>query len=81
MPKQSFRDLDDVSLVSQLRETKEELFKLRFQHATGQLSNYSRLGDARRDIARLETELRAREIAAAEEEESTPAGADDEENT
>jgi large subunit ribosomal protein L29 len=83
MPKQSFGDLDDVSLVSQLRDTKDELFKLRFQHATGQLSNYARLGEARRDIARLETELRAREIAAAEADDAsaTPAAADDEESS
>jgi large subunit ribosomal protein L29 len=79
MPKQSFRDLDDVDLVTQLKETKDELFKLRFQHATGQLTNYSRLGEARRDIARLETELRVREIAAAEAEET--AAADDEETS
>jgi large subunit ribosomal protein L29 len=64
--KESFRDLDDGSLIDRLRETKDELFKLRFQLATGQLSNYARIGEARRDIARLETELRAREIAAAE---------------
>ena len=66
MAKQSFRDLDDVSLVTQLRETKEELFKLRFQHATGQLTNYTRIGQVRKEVARLETERRAREIAAAE---------------
>ena len=66
MPRQSFRDLDDGSLIDRLRETKDELFKLRFQLATGQLSNYARIGQVRRDIARLETELRAREIAAAE---------------
>lgn len=66
MTKTSFRDLDDVSLVTQLRETREELFKLRFQHATGQLSNYVRIGQTRKNVARLETELRAREIAAAE---------------
>jgi large subunit ribosomal protein L29 len=64
--KTSFRDLDDGSLVDRVRESKDELFKLRFQHATGQLSNHSRLGQVRKDIARLETELRAREIAAAE---------------
>jgi large subunit ribosomal protein L29 len=64
--KQGFRDLDDGSLIDRLRETKDELFKLRFQLATGQLSNYARIGQVRRDIARLETELRAREIAAAE---------------
>jgi large subunit ribosomal protein L29 len=66
MARQTFRDLDDGSLIDRLRETKDELFKLRFQLATGQLSNYARIGQVRRDIARLETELRAREITAAE---------------
>ncbi len=66
MAKQSFHDVDDGALVDQVREAKDELFKLRFQNATGQLSNYARLGEVRRNIARLETELRAREIAAAE---------------
>ena len=66
MAKQSFHDLDDGSLIDRLRETKDELFKLRFQLATGQLSNYARIGQVRKDIARLETELRAREITAAE---------------
>jgi large subunit ribosomal protein L29 len=64
--RQTFHDLDDGSLMDRLRETRDELFKLRFQLATGQLSNYARIGQVRRDIARLETELRAREIAAAE---------------
>jgi large subunit ribosomal protein L29 len=64
--KQSFHDLDDGSLIDRVRETKDELFKLRFQLATGQLSNYARIGQVRKDIARLETELRAREITAAE---------------
>ena len=62
----TFRELDDAGLVRALGETKEELFNLRFQHATGQLDNYSRLTDVRRDVARINTELRAREIAAAE---------------
>jgi large subunit ribosomal protein L29 len=66
MARQTFSDLDDGSLIDRLRETKDELFKLRFQLATGQLSNYARIGQVRRDIARLETELRAREITAAE---------------
>jgi large subunit ribosomal protein L29 len=79
MPKTTFHDLDDVSLVTQLRETKDELFKLRFQHATGQLQNHTRLRQARRDIARLETELRAREIDAAEAE--AEVGASDEETS
>jgi large subunit ribosomal protein L29 len=67
MANQSVHDLDDGSLVDGIRDAKDELFKLRFQHATGQLTNYSRLGQVRKDIARLETELRAREIAAADE--------------
>jgi large subunit ribosomal protein L29 len=66
MARQTFSDLDDGSLIDRLRETRDELFKLRFQLATGQLSNYARIGQVRRDIARLETELRAREITAAE---------------
>jgi large subunit ribosomal protein L29 len=60
------RDLTDEALTEQLAHAKEELFNLRFQHATGQLDNTARLGVARRAIARLETLRREREIAAAE---------------
>jgi large subunit ribosomal protein L29 len=60
------RDLGDTELVSRLAEAKEELFNLRFQHVTGQLDNSSRLGVVRKEIARLNTILREREIAAAE---------------
>ena len=66
MARTSFRDLDDGALVDHVAQSKDELFKLRFQLATGQLTNYARIREVRRDIARLETELRAREIAAAE---------------
>ncbi len=59
-------ELADTDLLEQLNETKEELFNLRFQHVTGQLDNYARLGQVKREVARLFTELRAREIAAAE---------------
>jgi large subunit ribosomal protein L29 len=59
-------DLDDGALLDQVRDAKDQLFKLRFQLATGQLTNYTRIGQVRKDVARLETELRAREIAAAE---------------
>jgi large subunit ribosomal protein L29 len=58
------RDLPDAALVERLAETKDELFKLRFTHVTGQLDNYDRLRQLRRDVARVHTELRAREIAA-----------------
>jgi large subunit ribosomal protein L29 len=61
-----YTDLDDGALLDQVRDSKDQLFKLRFQLATGQLTNYARIGQMRKDIARLETELRAREIAAAE---------------
>ena len=57
---------DQDELVSRLDETRRELFNLRFQLATGQLDDPTRLKFARKDIARLLTELRAREIADAE---------------
>ena len=60
------RDLGDDLLLDRLAETKQELFNLRFQHVTGQLDNYSRLRELKRDIARVNTELRVREIAAHE---------------
>ncbi len=63
---ESVRSLDDTSLLERLAEAKQELFNLRFQHVTGQLDNSARLGHTRRLIARVNTELRAREIAAAE---------------
>ena len=66
MAKTNFHDLDDGALIDQVADAKDQLFKLRFQLATGQLSNYARIGQVRKDVARLETELRAREIAAAE---------------
>lgn len=47
------RDLPSDELASRLSETKEELFNLRFQHATGQLENYGQLGQVRRDVARM----------------------------
>ncbi len=62
----SITTLDDAALLDRLGDTKEELFNLRFQHVTGQLDNSSRLGQVRRDVARIMTEIRAREIAAAE---------------
>jgi large subunit ribosomal protein L29 len=60
------REMSDDELVSRLGEARQELFNLRFQHVTGQLDNYSRLGQLRKDIARIETLLRENEIAAAE---------------
>jgi large subunit ribosomal protein L29 len=61
------RELDDDELANRLAEARQELFNLRFQHATGQLDNSARLREMRRDIARMNTLLRDREIAAIEE--------------
>jgi large subunit ribosomal protein L29 len=59
-------ELDIEELDSRLADAKAELFNLRFQHVTGQLDNYVRLGQLRRDVARIKTVLREREIEAAE---------------
>ena len=61
-----YRNLDDAGLVQELAEVKDALFKLRFQNATGQLDDVSALKKHRKQVARINTELRAREIAAAE---------------
>ena len=55
-------DLKDDELVARLIEAKQEAFNLRFRHATGELENTSRLGAAKRDIARLLTVAQARGI-------------------
>ena len=60
------RELNDAELANKLRESKEELFNLRFQLATGQLEDFSRINDLRKDVARCNTLLRQREIALAE---------------
>jgi large subunit ribosomal protein L29 len=56
------RELGDEELVTKLREAKDELFKLRFQAATGQLENNGRLKSVRKDIARIYTLMREREL-------------------
>ncbi len=59
---QELRDLSVEELERRLIETKEELFNLRFQNATGQLDNYRRLRELRKDIARVKTVLREKEL-------------------
>jgi large subunit ribosomal protein L29 len=56
------REFDDDRLVDELRKSKEELFNLRFQSATGQLENHGRLRAVRKDIARIYTEMSEREL-------------------
>jgi large subunit ribosomal protein L29 len=62
------RELNDAELVQKLAEAKEEHFNLRFQSATGQLDNSARIGDIRREVARINTLLREREIVAHEQQ-------------
>ena len=60
------REMPVDELELRLSETKQELFNLRFRHVTGQLDNSSRLGQLRKDVARIKTILRDKEIEAAE---------------
>jgi len=55
-------DMTNVDLESKLRESKEELFNLRFQAATGQLESHGRLRTVKKDIARIYTVVREREL-------------------
>ncbi|MFN8160052.1 MAG: 50S ribosomal protein L29 [Solirubrobacterales bacterium] len=55
-------DLKDDEVVAKLIDAKEEVFNLRFRHATGELENTARIGAARRDVARLMTVARERGI-------------------
>jgi large subunit ribosomal protein L29 len=60
------RGFDEDRLVEELRKAKEELFNLRFQSATGQLESHGRLRAVRRDIARIYTIMRERELGITE---------------
>jgi large subunit ribosomal protein L29 len=71
-PPLELRGLEDDELVSKLKESKEELFNLRFQSATGQLDNNKRLQTVRHDIARIYTVMRERELGLT----TAPAGGD-----
>jgi large subunit ribosomal protein L29 len=62
----ALRALGDTELVERLGEARAELFNLRFQNATGRLENSARLRDLRKEVARINTLLREREIEAAE---------------
>lgn len=65
-PIEALRTQGDAELTTRLLEARQELFNLRFQHVTGQLESSARLGQLRKEIARIRTLLREREIAAAE---------------
>jgi large subunit ribosomal protein L29 len=69
MHPEQIRSLSQTEVARQLDESYQELFNLRFQYSTGQLKNTARLGQVRREIARLRTIMREREVAAAAQEE------------
>jgi large subunit ribosomal protein L29 len=60
------RNVDSEDLVTKLREAKEELFNLRFQAATGQLESHGRLRAVKKEIARIYTVMRERELGITE---------------
>ncbi len=64
MKAEELRELDTDELLDELAEAKEELFNLRFQMATNQLDNTARLGQVRRNIARIMTVMREQELEA-----------------
>ncbi len=57
------REFNEQELDEKVKELKEELFNLRFQEATGQLENYMRIKEVRRNIARVKTVLRERALS------------------
>ena len=66
MKAQELMNQTPEQLREQLVALKKEAFNLRFQHVTGKLDNYARIGQIRKDVARYNTLLRAREIEEAE---------------
>ncbi len=66
MAKQTLADKDLGELIEELRATKHEALNLRFRNATGQLENTAEITKVRRQIGRINTFIRQREIAAAE---------------
>ena len=69
------RNLEENELVDKLKEAKEELFNLRFQAATGQLESHGRLRTVKKDIARIYTVVRERELGIR----TTPGASDEKE--
>ncbi len=67
MKANKFRELSNDALAAREKELKSELFNLRFQSATGQLSNPQRINECKKDIARVKTIIRERVLKAAAE--------------
>ena len=56
------REMTDVELIAELAKMKKDLFNLRFQHVTGQLENPVKMRETKRDIARVKTIIREKEL-------------------
>ncbi|MCX5918286.1 MAG: 50S ribosomal protein L29 [Deltaproteobacteria bacterium] len=65
MKARELKEMSEAELRQKEKEVTEELFNLKFQHATGQLENTQRLPQVRKDLARVKTVLREKEITAA----------------
>ena len=63
MELKKMRDMTEVELNTELSKMKKELFNLRFQHVTGQLENPVKMREVRKDIARVKTVIREKELA------------------
>ncbi|MBK5211445.1 MAG: 50S ribosomal protein L29 [Coriobacteriia bacterium] len=64
------RGLDEAALETKLKESRGDLFNLRFRLATGQMDDTNKIGRIKKDIARLQTEIRSRQLAAAKSAEN-----------
>jgi large subunit ribosomal protein L29 len=71
------REMESDEMHTRIGELKEELFNLRFQLATGQLDNHSRISAVKRDVARIRTILRERDFMASEQAKTTTAPAEE----
>lgn len=65
MKAREFKEMSEAELRQKEKEITEQLFNLKFQHATGQLENTARLPRVRKDLARVKTVLREKVLAAA----------------
>ena len=63
MDLKKIREMTDVELNAELDKMKQELFNLRFQHVTGQLENPVKMREVKRDIARVKTVIREKELS------------------
>ena len=64
----NIREMSEVELAAELDKMKKDLFNLRFQHVTGQLENPVKMRETKRDIARVKTIMREKELAKAQTE-------------